>query len=82
MGGPPEEERFLRYQVRAIRRFQSVRNPRTPQESDRLAMEWIERFAAVARLRWKHRVLRRAAAALTGDGGEPVPEPRIGQWNI
>ena len=82
MSRPPEEERFLRYQLRAIRRFQSIRDPSTPQEADMLALEWIQRFAAAARLRWVDRLSRRDALALPGDRGAREQEQGIGQWNI
>jgi hypothetical protein len=49
------DERFLRYQVKAIRRFQRLREPRTREEAQRLALEWIHRFAGLARRRWSDR---------------------------
>lgn len=60
----PDEERFLRYQIRAIRRFQRLRQPGTPQEAEGLALEWIRRFAEEARTRWTGRVARRAITGL------------------
>jgi hypothetical protein len=51
---PPtqSDERFLLYQIKAIRRFQRLREPRTREEAQRLALEWINRFAGNARRRW------------------------------
>ena len=51
---PPvrSETRFLQYQIRAIRRFQRLRRPGTREEAQRLALEWIWRFADSARRRW------------------------------
>jgi hypothetical protein len=47
--------RFLRYQIRAIRRFQRLRGPCSREEAQRLALEWIRLFADSARRRWLHR---------------------------
>ena len=47
------DERFFRYQVRAIRRFQRHHSPQTPEESTWLALEWVNRYAAKARSRWE-----------------------------
>ena len=53
------DERFMRYQVKAIRRFQRLRDPRTREEAQRLALEWIHRFAGRARRRWSDRAAGR-----------------------
>ena len=47
------DERFYRYQVRAIRRFQRHHGPQTTEESAWLALEWVNRYAAKARSRWE-----------------------------
>jgi hypothetical protein len=49
------ELRFLRYQIRAIRRFQRLRGPCSREEAQGLALEWIRRFAGSARKRWLNR---------------------------
>jgi hypothetical protein len=51
------DRRFLLYQIRAIRRFQRLREPRSRDEAQRLALEWIHRFAAGARRRWADHIL-------------------------
>lgn len=56
------EERFLLYQIKAIRRFQRLRQPRSPEEAQRLALEWIRRFAGSARVRWNAHTDRHAPA--------------------
>jgi hypothetical protein len=48
----PFEKRFLQYEIRAIRRFQRLRGPGSREEAQRLAFEWIWRFADSARRRW------------------------------
>lgn len=55
MAATSREARFLQYQIKAIRRFQSLREPRSHEEAQRLAMEWIDRFARMARSRWDSR---------------------------
>ena len=52
MNGTNREARFLEYQIKAIRRFQRIREPKTPEDAQRLALEWIYRFAGPARSRW------------------------------
>jgi hypothetical protein len=54
---PPgqSEKRFLEYQIRAIRRFQRLRDPHSREEAQGLALEWIRRFADSARRRWLSR---------------------------
>ncbi|MCH8843081.1 MAG: hypothetical protein IID61_08900 [SAR324 cluster bacterium] len=47
-----KDKRFLKNQIEAIRRFQRVRAPKSPEEAQRLALEWINRFAGSARSRW------------------------------
>ena len=47
------DERFYRYQVRAIRRFQRLHTPQTPEDFECLALEWVNRHAAKARSRWE-----------------------------
>ncbi len=49
------EERFLNHQIEVIRRFQRLRASKSPEEAQRLALEWINRFAAPARSRWSER---------------------------
>ena len=51
------DQRFLLYQIKAIRRFQRLRAPRTREEAQRLALEWISRFAGRARRRWTDRTM-------------------------
>jgi hypothetical protein len=75
-GMPPghSEKRFLQYQIRAIRRFQRLRTPGSREEAQRLALEWIGRFADSARRRWLIR---------TGSGAEDALHGRlssIGTW--
>ena len=53
MIGKSKEVRFLEYQVKAIQRFQNLREPQTPEEAQLLAMEWIRRFAGSTRTRWE-----------------------------
>ena len=50
-----KDKRFLKNQIEAIRRFQRVRAPKSPEEAQRLALEWINRFAGSARSRWYRR---------------------------
>ena len=47
------DERFFRYQLRAIRRYQRIHSPSTPEEAAWLALEWVNRYAATARSRWE-----------------------------
>ena len=51
------EDRFLQYQIRAIRRFQSNHKSATPEEAEQIAIEWVSRFAAQARTSWERRVI-------------------------
>ena len=54
------DRRFLLYQIRAIRRFQRLREPGSREEAQRLALEWIHRFADGARRRWTDHILGQA----------------------
>jgi hypothetical protein len=58
------DTRFLLYQIKAIRRFQRLREPRTGEEAQRLALEWISRFADAARRRWIDHARTRGASAV------------------
>ena len=57
MAASHTDRRFLLYQIRAIRRFQRLREPCSRDDAQRLAMEWIQRFAAGARRRWMDHIL-------------------------
>ncbi len=56
MSHPSIEKRFLIYQIKAIRRFQRLREPKSREEAQQLAFEWIRRFAGTARARWTSRL--------------------------
>ena len=56
MSYPSIEKRFLLYQIKAIRRFQRLREPKSREEAQQLAFEWIRRFAGTARTRWTSRL--------------------------
>ena len=56
MSLPSIEKRFLLYQIKAIRRFQRLREPKSREEAQQLAFEWIQRFAGTARQRWTSRL--------------------------
>lgn len=56
MSHPWIEKRFLLYQIKAIRRFQRLREPKSRAEAQQLAFEWIRRFAGTARARWTTRL--------------------------
>jgi len=75
---PPgqDEKRFLQYQIRAIRRFQRLRMPGSREEAQRLAFEWIGRFAGSARQRWLIRTGMGAGQTLHGGLSS------MGTWKI
>jgi hypothetical protein len=60
MSATHTDRRFLLYQIRAIRRFQRLREPNTREEAQRLALEWIHRFADGARQRWADHIVGNA----------------------
>ena len=59
------DERFYRYQVRAIRRFQRHHGPKPQEESAWLALKWVNRNAAKARSRWEQMTIPMIRGART-----------------